>query len=72
MTCTDETLKTKIKALKIYRFRAEGEKRAVISSLKLIELIQGIEKGVTVENVGEQDTLSNMSGRHRQKAFSFG
>lgn len=57
VTCTDETLKTKVKTLKIYQFRAEGEKRAVVSALKLIELIQGIEKGVTVENVGEQDTL---------------
>lgn len=57
VTCTDETLKTKVKALKIYQFRTEGEKRAVISALKLIELIQRIEKGVTVENVGEQDTL---------------
>lgn len=57
VACADETLKTKVKALKLYQFREEGEKRAVFSSLKLIETIQGIEKGVTVENVGEQDTL---------------
>lgn len=57
VTCTDEHLKTKVKALKVFQFRAEGEKRAVISGLKLIELVQGVEKGITVENVGEQDTL---------------
>lgn len=57
VTCTDELLKARINMLKVYRFRENAEKRAVISSLYLIELIQNTEKHVSVENIGEQDTL---------------
>lgn len=57
VACTDELMKARINMLKVYRFQKDGEKRAVISSLYLIELIQSSEKHVTVENVGEQDTL---------------
>lgn len=57
VTCTDELMKARIKTLKVYRFREDGEKRVVISGLKLIELIQNSEKQVTIENVGELDTL---------------
>lgn len=57
LTCTDEPLLAKAKALKVYHFQDGGEKRVVISNLRLIELIQGLEKGVSVENVGEMDTL---------------
>lgn len=57
VTCADEHLKAKIKALKVYRFREGAEMRAVISSLKLIEMIQQADKSAAVENVGELDTL---------------
>lgn len=57
VSCTDKNLLAKVKVLRVYRFPQKEERRAVISSLYLIELIQGIEKGVTVENVGETDTL---------------
>lgn len=57
VTCTDELMRARIRLLKVYRFREEGEKRAVISALYLIELIQNSEESVTVENIGEQDTL---------------
>lgn len=56
-TCSDTHLLAKTKALKVYQFREGEKKRAVISNLRLIELIQGLEKGITVENVGEMDTL---------------
>ena len=51
LTCTDPHLLAKARALKVFQFREGGEKRAVISSLKLIELIQGLEKGITVDNL---------------------
>ena len=60
LTCTDPHLLAKARALKVFQFREGGEKRAVISSLKLIELIQGLEKGITVDNVGEMDTLMKL------------
>lgn len=57
VSCADKNLLAKVKALRVYRFPQKGEKRAVISSLYLIERIQEMEKGITVENVGETDTL---------------
>ena len=57
VTCIDEHITAKVKALKVYQFRDGTEKRAVISCLKLTELVQDLEKGITVENVGEMDTL---------------
>lgn len=57
VSCSDELVKARVNMLKVYRFLENGEKRAVVSSLYLIELIQNSEKHVTVENVGEQDTL---------------
>ena len=41
----------------------------VISSLKLIEQIQALEKGVTVENVGELDTLVKLVKTPDKKGF---
>ncbi len=69
LTCTDPHLLAKARALKVYQFREGGEKRAVISSLKLIELIQGLEKGITVDNVGETDTLMKLVKVSDQKGF---
>lgn len=69
VTSTDEHLTAKAKALKVYQFREGQEKRAVISNLKLIELLQGLEKGVTVENVGELDTLIKLVKVPEKKGF---
>lgn len=69
LTCTDEHLLAKAKALKVHRFQDGGEKRAVISNLKLIELVQGLEKGVSVENVGEMDTLIKLVKNPEKKGF---
>ncbi len=60
VTCSNETIKTKARALKVYQFCPNGEKRTVISALRLIELVQGLGKGIAVENVGEQDTLMKL------------
>ena len=57
VTCTDELVKARVKMLKVYHFGKKTENRVVVSGLKLIELIQSAEKQVTVENVGELDTL---------------
>lgn len=57
VTCIDEHIIAKVRALKVYHFREGTEKRAVISCLKLTELVQDVDKGITVENVGEMDTL---------------
>lgn len=70
VTCTDELMKARIKMLKIHRFGEKTEKRVVVSGLKLIELIQNSEKQVTVENVGEQDTLIKLVKMPDKKGFA--
>lgn len=69
VTCVDEHLLAKTKVIKLCQFREGGEKRMVISSLKLIEQIQALEKGVTVENVGELDTLVKLVKTPDKKGF---
>lgn len=51
--CTDRALLAKIKAMKVYSFRRHGN--AVMSVLKIVELIHGIDPQVTVVNAGEAD-----------------
>jgi len=69
ITCADKNLAAKVKALKVYRFRPKGEKQAVLSSLRLIELIQGLDESASVENVGEQDTLIKLVKAPERKNF---
>lgn len=67
VTCADEHLKAKTKAIKLYQFREGGEKRTVVSSLRLIELIQELDRNASVENVGETDTLIKLVKVSEQK-----
>lgn len=51
--CTDSVLLAKIKAIKVYSFARHGN--AVMSVLKIVELIHEIDPDVTVVNEGEAD-----------------
>ena len=55
--CSDRSITSKVKALKIYQFQEEKRKRQVISVLRVIELIEKECPAVTVESVGENATL---------------
>ena len=55
--CSDRSIISKVKALKIYQFQEEKRKRQVISILRVIELIEKECPAVTVESVGENATL---------------
>ena len=55
--CSDRSITSKVKALKIYQFQEEKRKRQVISILRVIELIEKECPAVTVESVGENATL---------------
>lgn len=57
MTCTDEHVLAKVKSIKLHRFKKDGEKRTVISILKVIEEIEKEFPNVSVENIGETDIL---------------
>lgn len=54
--CEDAAVLAKCRAVKVYRFRGE-EKRVVVSTLKLIQLICKECPGVLVQSIGESDVL---------------
>lgn len=55
--CADPHVSAKVKAIKLYRFGNEEQKRQVFSILKIIELINEACSNVSVENIGETDVL---------------
>ncbi|MBD5521846.1 MAG: stage V sporulation protein AA [Lachnospiraceae bacterium] len=57
LTCKDEHILSKVKAIKLYHFKEGEKKRQVISILKVIEEIETAFPSVTVENLGEIDVL---------------
>ena len=68
--CSDSSITSKVKALKIYQFQEEKRKRQVSSILRVIELIEKECPAVTVESVGENATLIELvnTGRHKTMA----
>lgn len=69
MTCNDASVLAKAKALKVYEFRKDGPKREVISIVKIIEMLQSIYPNLTVENLGETDTILEQVKVDRHKGF---
>lgn len=55
--CEDKTLLAKANALKIHHFKSGKPPRAVISILKIIEELDGLSPGITVESIGETDII---------------
>lgn len=72
VTCTNKSAAAKAKAMRVHHFRPEHGGRTVISVIKLIEEIQKLEPSVTVESVGETDTVIEQVKTDRKKgAFVF-
>lgn len=55
--CTDKDLEYRIKHAKLYRFSSKGNQRKIFSVLKIVEVIQGIEKTVEIVNMGPEDFI---------------
>jgi len=55
--CANEHILNRAKSLKVYQFSRQGEKRQVISILKIIELLNKELPMVKVECIGEIDTI---------------
>lgn len=66
--CVDLAILAKCKALKVHQFK-ESEKRVVISTIKLIQLICKACPGVLVQSVGETDVLIEKIKVQKQKGF---
>ncbi|MBQ8591969.1 MAG: stage V sporulation protein AA [Lachnospiraceae bacterium] len=69
MTCTNSHVLSKAKALKVYQFTQDGPKRQIISIVKIIEMLQSMLPNVTVENLGETDTVIEKVDVNEHKGF---
>lgn len=57
LTCSDEHVLARVKAIKLHHFKKDGPKRQVISLLKVIEEIGKVCSGASVESIGEPDVM---------------
>ncbi len=69
LRCADQAIAAKLRALKVHHFGREEAKRCVISSLKLVELMEGACPNISVEIVGEPDVLVEQVSVDRHKGW---
>ncbi len=69
LTCTDEAVLAKVKTIKLHHFKKDAPQRQVISILKVIEEINKLYPNVTVESLGETDTLLEHIYVNKHKGF---
>jgi stage V sporulation protein AA len=69
LTCSDDAILAKVKAIKLHHFKDGEEKRQVLSILKVIEEIEKVCPNVSVECIGETDVLLEYIDVNRHKDF---
>lgn len=67
--CSDNVLDARLKAIKVHHFRKEGAKKCVISTLKLVELMEKECQDISVQIVGETDVLVEWISVDRHKGW---
>lgn len=67
--CQDPVLQAKLKTIKVHHFPQEGEKRCVISCLKLVSLMEEVCADIDVQVVGETDVLVEWVSVNRHKGW---
>ena len=67
--CSDDMLSAKIKALKVHHFATDGSRRCVISTLKLVELMENECRDISVQIVGEPDVLVEWVNVNKHKGW---
>ena len=67
LTCSDEHILAKVKAIKLHRFKEGAPKRQVISLLKIIEEIEKICPDADVQSVGEAAVMIEYINVNRHK-----
>jgi len=73
--CSDDVVTAKVKALKIFTFTKEHERklkktnvnRQVVNVLTLIEMIEATHPGITVNSLGEMDVLVEKIQKRKHK-----
>ena len=72
LRCADANVSAKCKALKIHHFQKGDIKRCVISSLKMVELMEEACPGISVQIVGEPDVLVEWVSVNKHKGLQQG
>lgn len=65
--CSDKNVQAKCRSLRAYHFGKQEPKRCVLSSLKLVELMEEACSGISVDVVGETDVLVEWVNVNRHK-----
>lgn len=58
LQCSDKNIAAKLKSIKVKHFQKEKPRRCVISSIRLIQLMEETCPGIQVEFLGEPDVLA--------------
>ena len=69
LRCADPVISAKLKAVKVHHFGKDETKRCVISSLKLVELMEETCPNICVQIVGEPDVLVEWISVDRHKGW---
>ena len=69
LRCSDSVTVAKLKALKAHHFRKQDTKRCVISTLKLVKLMEETCPNITVQIVGEPDVLVEWISGDKHKGW---
>lgn len=69
LRCADTVVSARLKALKVHHFGREDAKRCVISTLKLVGLMEDACPNISVLIVGEPDVLVEWVGVDRHKGW---
>ena len=69
LRCADTIAEAKLKALKVHHFGKNDPKRCVISTLKLVELMENVCPNISVQIVGEPDVLVEWVSVSRHKGW---
>lgn len=67
--CSDAALSARMKAIKVHHFANNGTKRCVISTLKLVELMEKECQDISVQIVGEADVLVEWVSMDKHKGW---
>ena len=66
LRCKNRKIEDKLKSIRVWQFDRKGPKRHVISTLRLVELMEGLCPGIAVEVLGETDVLIELVTNAKQ------
>ncbi len=70
LRCADSSISAKLKSIKVQHFQKQGSTRCVISTLKLVELMEEVCPNISVQIVGEPDVLVELVSTKKYKGLA--